>query len=217
MNNVRMKLSKTGAMAFYWAILIVFSIGCASTATSMPENYRGKDSKLKLITGITAYEDGQSVNVLVNADRQLTYTSVKQPSPLGVILYFPKTALDKDKIKAEIWPESDTVGPIRASELTEKGYTSRIEIALKQDVAFSTSMEDSGIKVSFTKPPKPVVVAKPEEIKAAKGTKLGTKKGGMFKRGEEEQAKFLEKPAREKRGYIIKIIQFEAKRELMAV
>ena len=50
-----------------------------------------------------------------------------------------------------------------------------------------------------------------EEIAAAQGTKRGTAKGGMFLRGEDQQAKFLERPAREERQRILKIIAREAK------
>jgi len=47
------------------------------------------------------------------------------------------------------------------------------------------------------------------EIVAARGTKGGTAAGGMFNRGEEQQAKFLEKPAREERRTILMIIRTE--------
>lgn len=50
-----------------------------------------------------------------------------------------------------------------------------------------------------------------KEIAAAKGTKRGTAAGGMFNRGVNQQAKFLEKPAREKRRKLIRIIQAEAR------
>jgi hypothetical protein len=49
-------------------------------------------------------------------------------------------------------------------------------------------------------------------IAAATGTMQGTAKGGMFNRGENQQAKFLEKPAREKRKDIIRIVAREARR-----
>ena len=50
------------------------------------------------------------------------------------------------------------------------------------------------------------------EIRIAKERKLkrATAAGGMFKRGEDQQAKFLEKPAREKRPEILAIIKGEA-------
>ena len=51
-----------------------------------------------------------------------------------------------------------------------------------------------------------------ESISNAKGSKSGTVKGGLFKRGEDQQAKFLERPAREKRLDILAIVYAEAKR-----
>ena len=45
------------------------------------------------------------------------------------------------------------------------------------------------------------------EIAAAKGTKKSKAERGMFKRGEDQQAKFLEAPARTEKKAIIKIIQ----------
>lgn len=50
-----------------------------------------------------------------------------------------------------------------------------------------------------------------EEIAAAEGTPRSTARGGMFRRGENQQAKFLERPARDERRAIIKIIQREAR------
>lgn len=49
------------------------------------------------------------------------------------------------------------------------------------------------------------------QIAAAKGKKAGTAAGGMFERGEKQQAKFLEKPAREERKVVLGIIYLEAK------
>ena len=49
-----------------------------------------------------------------------------------------------------------------------------------------------------------------DEIAAAAGTPAGTAKGGMFLRGENQQAKFLESPVREERRTILKMIAAEA-------
>lgn len=51
-----------------------------------------------------------------------------------------------------------------------------------------------------------------DEIATASGTHRGTAAGGMFKRGEEQQAKYLEKPAREHRKEILAIIYSELAR-----
>lgn len=49
------------------------------------------------------------------------------------------------------------------------------------------------------------------EISAAKGTKGGTARGGLFNRGPNQQYKFLERPAREKRKEIVLIVYSLAK------
>jgi len=79
----------------------------------------------------------------------LTYTSVKQPVPLGVLLYFPETALGD--INKTYMPESDLVGSINASELTDKGHTARIEIALKQDASYEVIRQDNDLRIIFNK------------------------------------------------------------------
>lgn len=50
-----------------------------------------------------------------------------------------------------------------------------------------------------------------DEIAAAVGTPRGTAQGGMFLRGENQQAKYLERPAREERAAIIKIVAGEVR------
>ena len=47
------------------------------------------------------------------------------------------------------------------------------------------------------------------EIRAAAGTPAGTAQGGMFNRKPDEQYKFLEKPIRENKDKILKIIRNE--------
>jgi len=49
-----------------------------------------------------------------------------------------------------------------------------------------------------------------QTFKPTKGKLMGTAAGGMFPRGENQQAKFLERPMREKRNEILKIVAAEA-------
>ncbi|MBU4419494.1 MAG: type IV pilus secretin PilQ, partial [Proteobacteria bacterium] len=144
------KSSKIRVTAIFLVILIAVFTGCAQNMAAK------KDMELspepKLITEISTSEDSESFNVLVKGNRMLTYMSVKQLFPLAVLLYFPETALDN--INTNISPESEIVGPITASELTEKGHKSRIEILLKKDVPYKADSEGTGLKISFSKPSK---------------------------------------------------------------
>lgn len=147
--NIR-KLSIFGATAIFLATLLLHFAGCASsTKTVKGQLDTAESSEPKLITDISTTEDSESSTVLVSGDRLLTYTSVKQPFPLGVLLYFPETALDN--IETTYTPDSDIVESIQASEITDKGHTSRIEILLKKDASYEVARVDTGLKISFKK------------------------------------------------------------------
>lgn len=129
--------------------MIIFA-GCASDMAAKNENKDvEKDSSFKLITDIGIIEDSESIKVIIKANRLLTYTSVKQPSPLGVVLYFPETALET--AEAVYVPDNEIVSSIKALELTEKGHTSRIEISLKKDLSYEVTREETGLEISFSK------------------------------------------------------------------
>lgn len=161
----KMGLSKIYVIAIL--VLVLAVAGCASTSTPSPtEMSPGPGSEAdKLITAIATEEDSDFYYVTVTANQPLTYTSVKQESPLGVIFYFPETALDA--IPTDYSFESNTVAGIKASVLAEKGSAARIEVQLKNDVTPSVSSLRNGIKISFAKPPAVSVIEKPakEEIK----------------------------------------------------
>ena len=71
-------------------------IGCASNTKAVKETKKlsAESSNPKLITQISEVEDSETSNVRVSGNQLLTYTSVKQSSPLGILLYFPETNVD---------------------------------------------------------------------------------------------------------------------------
>ncbi len=163
------KWFKMGTFGFFLLALPTLFAGCASNATAVKETQKPtvESAKSKRITQISIVEDSESSIVSVGGTQLLSYTSVKQPFPLGVILYFPETALDK--IQSNFTPESDIVAGIKSSELTAKGHASRIEISLKKDVSYEVVREDSGLKIVFKKTPSMSVSAKPELKKEPSG------------------------------------------------
>ena len=152
------------------AVLLVcaFLFGCVSHTVSKKKEE--KPSPIKRITAVTVEEDADTVYVWVKGSGILTYTSVKQPSPLGVILYLPETVFEVAVTTLE--PDNDFIGSIKASRIEAEAPTSRIEIALKQDLPYAVARDGSNLKISFKKP----VLAKAPEIvedKSVKGEKPG--------------------------------------------
>ncbi len=156
------KFSKIWVPSILLIILLMLFAGCASSkAVKQADQEAGE--LLNLITDISAAEGSESLAILIKAERLLTYTSVKQPMPLGVALYFPGTALGE--IETALTLDSDIVASIKASELTENGHTSRIEIALRQDAPYEVFREGNGLQISFAKSGKITASAEPAEKK----------------------------------------------------
>ena len=142
------KFSKIWVPSILLIILLMLFAGCASSKAVKQADQEAGES-LNLITDISAAEDSESLAISIKAERLLTYTSVKQPMPLGVALYFPGTALGE--IETALTLDSDIVASIKASELTENGHTCKIEIALRQDAPYEVSREGNGLQISFAK------------------------------------------------------------------
>ncbi|MDI6688356.1 MAG: secretin and TonB N-terminal domain-containing protein, partial [Desulfobacterales bacterium] len=160
-----MKFSKIRALSILLIILLMLFAGCASSKAVKQADQEATES-LNLITDISMAEGSESLAILIKGKRLLTYTSVKQPMPLGIALYFPETALGE--IKTALTLDSDTVASIKASELTENGHTSKVEIALRQDAPYEVFREGNGLQISFAKAGKTTASAQdPSSIKPA--------------------------------------------------
>ena len=113
MNCETKKPLKLKILSSFLVILLPMFIGCASNTKAVKETKKlsAESSNPKLITQISAVEDPESSNVRISGNQLLTYTSVKQSSPLGVLLYFPETSFNN--IDTNYRPESDVVDSIQ--------------------------------------------------------------------------------------------------------
>ena len=163
MNFETKKPLKLKLLSSFLVILLPMFIGCASNTKAVKETKKitAESSNLKLITQISEVEDSETSNVRVSGNQLLTYTSVKQSSPLGILLYFPETNVDN--IDTTYHPESDVVASIKTSELAAKGQTTCIEILLKKDVSYEVVREDKDLIISFKKPPAAVQTSEQTE------------------------------------------------------
>jgi len=106
-------------------------------------------SSSKVIKGICSVLNPDSINILIQGNKLLTYTSIKQPFPRAVVLYFPDTVIDGIDI-SEL-PENDIISGIHATKLGENDNTSRIEIVLKKDAVYDVSRDGTTLDLSFAR------------------------------------------------------------------
>ncbi|MEI6260950.1 MAG: type IV pilus secretin PilQ [Deltaproteobacteria bacterium] len=126
-----------------------FAMGCAKDAAIRPDAQDiQKTDVSKKITDIQVSKEPDAVVVNIQGNAILSYTSVKQLSPLGVILYFPETYIN-DMIPA-LPVDNNVIGNIVVSQVGD-AQTSKIEIALSQDVPYQVMREGNSLKISFAR------------------------------------------------------------------
>ncbi len=143
-------LRKKALIIFLLSAAMIFA-GCASKKADVEKLDNNEISvSPNLITDIITAEDLESTTVTVKGNRYLTYTSIKQDIPLGILFYFHETGLG-ESIQSTYAPESDIITAIETSELTDQEGTTRILISLKKDIPYDVTPDDTGIKISFSK------------------------------------------------------------------
>ena len=117
------------------------------------------------ITGITVSRQEQDTQVTISGSRPLTYTVVKLPSPLKVLVDIPDCTMDRTMGPGAI--DSDLVSEV-TSQALQKGDRSylRVEITLKQDVTYTVNTELSNVIIRMTGADAPAATAEKEEPEA---------------------------------------------------
>jgi type IV pilus assembly protein PilQ len=129
----------------------ILLIGCATQNSGKQTGAADVDPSSSLeIISVGLSETIDAVNVRISGSMPLTYTSVKQPVPLGVVLYFPNTrlALDDTNLPVGIPP----VTAIHADKVDSASNTSRVEINLASDVVYNVIQDGNALKLQFAKP-----------------------------------------------------------------
>lgn len=131
-------------------ILILLSSNCLSSPEGS-ENAAVKKSQAKMITGIMVTGNrtdstDDTGRILVSANGELNYTSVKQYDPIGIILLFPNTTLGS--IQPEYTPDSNIISSIKTSMSPDQANV-RLEVVLKKDLSYSIKRVGTDIEILF--------------------------------------------------------------------
>ncbi|NNF99080.1 MAG: type IV pilus secretin PilQ [Desulfobacteraceae bacterium] len=136
--------------------IIILSLGLMFGCAPSGQNQKpvGVDpaadvDNLVSIDSISTEDGADAFNIYVSGDRTLTYTAVKQPFPLGVILYFPGALLGD--INENLIVSNDIVEAVNSMELDSESRAARIEILLNRDVAYDVFRQDNMLTISFDK------------------------------------------------------------------
>jgi type IV pilus assembly protein PilQ len=145
-----MRLSKAKDAAVFLSLLGLTAIfvGCASqhgqqAAPQTPQ------PELAAIASIVPSQSEDGTLLTITADSPLTFSSLKQPDPLAVVLYLPNTSVDS--LPAEQFVGGDLIQRISARG-GNGSNTARIEIQLAADVPYKASQAGNQVLLTFAGP-----------------------------------------------------------------
>ncbi|MFP4307519.1 MAG: type IV pilus secretin PilQ [Desulfococcaceae bacterium] len=138
-----------------------FFCGLAFGATASGE---ASSTSAREITQIEVVEQPEAVHVLIQGRPLLTYTSVKQSAPRGLILYFSNTGLATSQ--NFFVPPNPVLQSVTAAEVARDGVTSRVQLLLKRDALYEINRQGNGLKVVIDKTGLPAASA--AEVSAAR-------------------------------------------------
>ncbi|MEN8244968.1 MAG: type IV pilus secretin PilQ [Thermodesulfobacteriota bacterium] len=148
MSTSNKRLSRNIVIFIVLSAFLAILAGCSAKEKPISSDIT-KPLEPKTIKAISVTENDESFKVDIAGNRLLTYTSVKKPVPLSVVLYFPETGLDMTQRDLNV--ESRIIGSVTATELTANGKASRVEILMNEDVAYEVVRKENGIDIIFSK------------------------------------------------------------------
>ena len=151
MHNFRIEFSKRLPLVFFLGLIVaIFFSGCATQNPDRKTGVTDVDPFQSMeITSIGLSEEADAMAVVINGTEPLTYMSVKQPLPLGVVLYFKNTRLNASN--TNVPSTGNPVASVHASQNGAKDNTTRIEILLTSDVPYNVVQDGTALKIQFKK------------------------------------------------------------------
>lgn len=159
MNFLKTQMSRIGTLTVILAASMALIFACApkpAVRHAAQQPAAPTQAPLKKITEIGVSEGMEATSVLIQGDQELTFTSIKQPVPPGIILFFPQTEFYLSEVDTDAIATSPIIDKIETGELAENGTTAKLKILLRQDIPFSVDRSGNGIEIAFAKAAEPV-------------------------------------------------------------
>ncbi|MCK5542706.1 MAG: type IV pilus secretin PilQ [Desulfobacterales bacterium] len=99
----------------------------------------------RIIETIKVLKKSTSIEVIIEGNKELKYTSIKQSFPFGIAIYLPDTILD-EKITS-IASETGSISNIIPSYADKDKKTAKIEILLNEDLPYDIKRESGNLMV----------------------------------------------------------------------
>ncbi|MCG8470520.1 MAG: type IV pilus secretin PilQ [Desulfobacterales bacterium] len=137
---------KAATVAVFLAMTLM--VGCVSDRASMtPVAEPEVEVPDRVITDVLTRNEPDRIDVIIQGSSLLSYMSVKQSMPLGVVLFFPEASLAEGIVP--LVPDNMVVSTIETSK--QKSGTN-VRVLLKEDADYEVRREGNGLRLVFSKP-----------------------------------------------------------------
>ncbi|MCP3942165.1 MAG: type IV pilus secretin PilQ [Desulfobacteraceae bacterium] len=99
----------------------------------------------KYIQSIQAIKEDKTVEILIQGNQKLVYTSIKQPFPFAICVYFPETKINPGVIPGQI--EDRRIGGLKLGYADKKQTTAKLEILLNRDISYEVREDGEQLRV----------------------------------------------------------------------
>jgi type IV pilus assembly protein PilQ len=133
------------ALIFATIGMTILLFGCASQSPRQAAEPT-PSAQLTNITSVATETTADEVRVTILADGPLTFSSLKQPDPPSVVLYFPHSSVTRTQVAQ---PVGNDLIPRIVARQGNGNTTSRIEVQLSADVPYIAVQEGNAVRLSF--------------------------------------------------------------------
>lgn len=153
-----MKRIKSTAKILGFLLTVFLLVGCVAqktqkvqTAEQQPAITKASDTTAvipgeRLINEVSFEQQDQTIEIKIQGNQKLVYTSIKQSFPFGIAIYLPETRI-AEGLKAVTLTESDSIGDLTVTYADKEESTAKVEILLKQDLNYEVTENNHALSV----------------------------------------------------------------------
>ncbi|WP_299978576.1 type IV pilus secretin PilQ [Desulfobacula sp.] len=153
----QMKRIKNMIKTFGFLLIVFIVVGCVAqktenvqTAEQMQMQQEASDKSAVIpgdrqISAVSVDLQDQIIEIRIQGNQKLVYTSIKQSFPFGIAIYLPETTI-ADSFKTTL-PENKSIGDLIVTYADEEKTTVKVEILLKENLNYEVTENNNTLKL----------------------------------------------------------------------
>ncbi|MBC2705226.1 type IV pilus secretin PilQ [Desulfobacula sp.] len=153
----QMEKIKNMIKIFSFLLVVFIVVGCVAQKTENAQTaeqaqmQQGISDKSAVVPGdrqisaVSVELQDQIIEIRIQGNQKLVYTSIKQSFPFGIAIYLPETVI-ADSFKTTL-PENESIGDLIVTYADEEKTTVKVEILLKEDLNYEVTENNNTLKL----------------------------------------------------------------------